>query len=334
MSDIARRKGIVIDAERLAAELGVPVVETVGVKATGVRALIKVLDAWRSGPRAAGCGMAAPRAPRISNTTIRSAQNLRVGGRRSARRRDHQRSRRCRRRHPCSGPLILAGILFLVFQAVFALGAVPMDAIKYAVGLEQALGSGAPKPWPKGLGPAVCLAFIGTCAQATPLGYRDRVPARMRGPNTGCSTTASTRSLMVTPSSRSAAPPNPKILRTSGLVVFDIRGASGCAIPQPAARGPESPSISTLIRARTPVALTPDRFHHGHTQLGGQAARHRSRCLCGARYRLHVSSTTLADPSFQAQHQGAGLARLVASVTQTTKSGWVSPGRRRAEHRP
>jgi len=44
MSDIARRKGIVIDAERLARELGVPVVETVGVKTTGVQALIKVLD--------------------------------------------------------------------------------------------------------------------------------------------------------------------------------------------------------------------------------------------------------------------------------------------------
>src|SRR5580692_11734999 len=44
MSDIARRKGIVIDAERLAAELGVPVVETVGVKATGVEGLIKLLD--------------------------------------------------------------------------------------------------------------------------------------------------------------------------------------------------------------------------------------------------------------------------------------------------
>ncbi len=47
MSDIARRKGIVIDAERLAGELGVPVVETVGVKTTGVRALIKVLDGVR-----------------------------------------------------------------------------------------------------------------------------------------------------------------------------------------------------------------------------------------------------------------------------------------------
>src|SRR6195256_2629884 len=45
MTDIARRKGIVIDADRLSRELGVPVVETIGVKTTGVRALIKVLDA-------------------------------------------------------------------------------------------------------------------------------------------------------------------------------------------------------------------------------------------------------------------------------------------------
>src|SRR5712672_4653317 len=44
MSDIARRKGMVIDAERLAVELGVPVVETIGVKTAGVRALIKVLE--------------------------------------------------------------------------------------------------------------------------------------------------------------------------------------------------------------------------------------------------------------------------------------------------
>src|SRR6202030_2672591 len=44
MTDIARRKGIVIDAHTLAAELGVPVVETVGVKASGAAALIDVLD--------------------------------------------------------------------------------------------------------------------------------------------------------------------------------------------------------------------------------------------------------------------------------------------------
>src|ERR1700692_2854629 len=38
MTDIARRKGIVIDAARLAGQLGVPVVETIGVKTTGVQA--------------------------------------------------------------------------------------------------------------------------------------------------------------------------------------------------------------------------------------------------------------------------------------------------------
>src|ERR1700726_2308483 len=52
MTDIARRKGIVIDAERLAGELGVAVVETIGIKTTGVRALIKLLDGWVSPGRA------------------------------------------------------------------------------------------------------------------------------------------------------------------------------------------------------------------------------------------------------------------------------------------
>src|SRR5271156_2276435 len=44
MTDIARRKGIVIDTAKLALELGLPVVETVGVKTNGVKALVKVLD--------------------------------------------------------------------------------------------------------------------------------------------------------------------------------------------------------------------------------------------------------------------------------------------------
>ena len=44
MTDIARRRGITIDAVKLAAELGVPVVETVGVKASGAGDLIRVLD--------------------------------------------------------------------------------------------------------------------------------------------------------------------------------------------------------------------------------------------------------------------------------------------------
>ncbi|MDE2294674.1 MAG: 50S ribosome-binding GTPase, partial [Gammaproteobacteria bacterium] len=44
MIDVARRKGIRIDAARLAKELGCPVVETVAIQPGGVRALIAALD--------------------------------------------------------------------------------------------------------------------------------------------------------------------------------------------------------------------------------------------------------------------------------------------------
>jgi ferrous iron transport protein B len=45
MSDLAKRRGLHIDRQRLARELGIPVVETVGVKSTGVAELAKYLEA-------------------------------------------------------------------------------------------------------------------------------------------------------------------------------------------------------------------------------------------------------------------------------------------------
>jgi ferrous iron transport protein B len=135
MTDIARRKGIVINAERLAALLGVPVVETVGVKASGASALIKVLDSlaipaqsqrkavWRT-PSAADIAhdqtevrriLGAVGGDRLDGVTLSDKVDAVV-------------------LHPLFGPLILAAILFLVFQAVFAWAQVPMDAIKNGVG--------------------------------------------------------------------------------------------------------------------------------------------------------------------------------------------------------
>jgi ferrous iron transport protein B len=145
MTDIARRKGIVINAERLAAELGVPVVETVGVKSSGASALVKVLDSlaipartqpqavWRT-PTAADIAhdqtevrriLGAVGGDRLDGVTFSDKVDAVV-------------------LHPVLGPLILASILFLVFQAVFAWAQLPMDAIKNAVGafgswLSQAL---------------------------------------------------------------------------------------------------------------------------------------------------------------------------------------------------
>jgi ferrous iron transport protein B len=136
MTDIARRKGIVIDAIKLAAEFGVPVVETVGVKASGAAALIDVLDqltapaqphhaaVWRT-PTAADIAHDQNEVRRI----LGAVGGDRLDGITPSDRIDAVAL------HPVAGPLILGVILFLVFQAVFAWAQAPMDAIKAGVGL-------------------------------------------------------------------------------------------------------------------------------------------------------------------------------------------------------
>ena len=134
MTDIARRKGIVIDADRLAAELGVPVVETVGVKTAGVKALLNVLNstivptatqrpaAWQPLSRAdiehdqteVRRILGVVGGDRIDGVTFSDRVDALV-------------------LNPFLGPIILAVILFLVFQAVFAWAQVPMDEIKLGV---------------------------------------------------------------------------------------------------------------------------------------------------------------------------------------------------------
>ena len=134
MSDIARRKGILIDANRLAQELGVPVVETVGVKADGVQSLIKILNATVSPTRGKNAAAWLPlSAADIEHDQAEVRRILRlVGG-------DRLEGVTLSDQvdavvlHPLLGPVILAVILFLVFQAVFAWAQLPMDAIKAGV---------------------------------------------------------------------------------------------------------------------------------------------------------------------------------------------------------
>ncbi len=134
MTDIARRKGIVIDAHRLAAELGVPVVETVGVKIAGVQSLVKVLNATVSPAHAPHAAVWRPlSAADIAHDQAEVRRILgvvggdRLDGVTFSDRLD------ALVLHPLLGPVILAVILFLVFQAVFAWAQVPMDAIKAGV---------------------------------------------------------------------------------------------------------------------------------------------------------------------------------------------------------
>jgi ferrous iron transport protein B len=134
MTDIARRKGIAIEPERLAAELGVPVVATVGVKADGVRSLIKVLDAVKIPAHARHA--ATWRTPSAADIAHDQAEVRRILGAVGGDRLDGVTlSDRIDAvvLQPVLGPLLLALILFLVFQAVFAWAQVPMDAIKAGV---------------------------------------------------------------------------------------------------------------------------------------------------------------------------------------------------------
>jgi ferrous iron transport protein B len=164
MSDIARRKGIVIDTERLAGELGVPVVETIGVKTTGVRALIKVLDGL--GVPAGARQAAVWRTLSASDIEHDQSEVRRILGLVGGDRLDGVTiSDRVDAvvLNPVLGPLILAVILFLVFQAVFAWAQVPMDEIKLGVAaLGNWLGAALPASLLKDLLVNGVLAGVGS----------------------------------------------------------------------------------------------------------------------------------------------------------------------------
>ena len=134
MTDIAHRKGILIHADKLAALLGVPVVETVGVKSAGAKALVEVLDTLPAPSRdRAPATWRTPSAADIEHDQREVRRILvEVGGDRSE---GVTMSDRVDAvvLHPLLGPVILALVLFLIFQAVFAWAQFPMDAIKAGV---------------------------------------------------------------------------------------------------------------------------------------------------------------------------------------------------------
>jgi len=138
MMDLAARRGIHIDTARLQAELGIPVVEAVAVRAGGERALMAQLDTldWARLPT--------PDAPRpmerIAQTPV-EATHQRVGQLLATcvTMPDHASPLTARLDrhvlHPVFGPLILAALMFLVFQAVFSWAKAPMDFIDASMGM-------------------------------------------------------------------------------------------------------------------------------------------------------------------------------------------------------
>ncbi len=131
MADVARSQGLVIDIERLAAELGCPVVETVAVRYDGHLQLLALLaQQLHLRPRQAPAGSRRPQALSTADLQREVRRILAIAAPQAGQfQRFHHRIDAVVM-HPVGGLLLLAALLFLIFQAVFSWANVPMDAIK------------------------------------------------------------------------------------------------------------------------------------------------------------------------------------------------------------
>ena len=149
MMDVAQKRGLIIDIEKLQAELGIPVVTTIAIKANGDAALVAELDSMAHAlqtkpqqkiqqPNLSDTDKSAQDATQFNyhnTTTLESTQSevrriLSIITKQEGT--AHQTSDRIDAfvLHPILGYLILAMILFLIFQAVFSWSTGPMDFIK------------------------------------------------------------------------------------------------------------------------------------------------------------------------------------------------------------
>ena len=140
MVDLARRDGLELDPKALERELGVPVIETIAVRRRGIQELHAALDDMLSAPF---CGVhehvksdlihLQRRAREIATAAVISETPVR----RWTHRLDAVLL------HPVAGPIILAAIMFVMFQAVFAWSQTPVAWIEDAVSWLSAAASSA-----------------------------------------------------------------------------------------------------------------------------------------------------------------------------------------------
>ena len=135
MSDLAAARGFRLDRAALERELGVPVIETVAVRAGGERALIEAID---------GCDFAtAYTAPATVPPNAADVEATQREVRRILKEIDYRVPARLALLaridalvlHPIIGPLLLTAVLFFMFQAVFSWAAAPMAAISAGVAI-------------------------------------------------------------------------------------------------------------------------------------------------------------------------------------------------------
>ncbi len=127
MVDLAKRDGLELDARKLAGELGVPVVETIAVRRRGTAEVQSAIDDMLSAPRCPARHDAPSDLIRLQRRA-RELATAAIVSESPVRRWTHRLDSVLL--HPIAGPLILAAILFVMFQAVFAWSQLPVSWIE------------------------------------------------------------------------------------------------------------------------------------------------------------------------------------------------------------
>ncbi|CAG9230979.1 Ferrous iron transport protein B [Paraburkholderia tropica] len=129
MMDAAKRRGIVVDVAKLSQALGMPVVETVAVQRNGAQSLVALLDRVNTEDAAPSQDAAEDAAAQDGDlhAAVRRILADAVTMPRATDARDDAIDSVAL--HPVLGPLILAVVMFLVFQAVYSLGKPLTDSI-------------------------------------------------------------------------------------------------------------------------------------------------------------------------------------------------------------
>ena len=134
MADVARSQGLAIDVARLSLELGCPVVETVAVRHDGHARLLELLQRRLGDVQPATPAEAAlPEARSAAELQAEVRSIMALVAPKAAQFQRFQHRIDAVVMHPVWGLVLLAALLFLMFQAVFSWANVPMDAIKAAM---------------------------------------------------------------------------------------------------------------------------------------------------------------------------------------------------------
>ncbi|KQQ87176.1 ferrous iron transporter B [Massilia sp. Leaf139] len=128
MVDVAKKRGIEIDTAKLSQELNMPVVETIAIQAGGEGALLDALDRMplervQPKPLAAIDAVPVEETQREVRRILDATTNYAHDKGNLSEKIDHVIL------HPLAGPILLAALMFIIFQAVFSWAEAPMDFI-------------------------------------------------------------------------------------------------------------------------------------------------------------------------------------------------------------